>query len=204
MKLKKEQIVTELYGSQKGVREILLTFDDGPNPKTTPRLLDILAANAIKAMFFMVGARLTTVEGRSIMERAFKEGHQIGNHTFSHRDLKTLSDQKVRQELLRAQELIADCGDECRFFRPPYGAINAMVSNILKEENYMTVLWSVDTLDWKLKKQGAWVEHGMQQIKAREDSIVLMHDIHSSTVNHAEELIARIKKIPNVKFVQYA
>lgn len=192
------------YGTKKKVREILLTFDDGPNPKTTPRLLDVLGKYEVKATFFVLGERISTPDGRSIVERAHQEGHHIGNHTFSHKDLKTLSEEKVKEELQKTQELIGSSGHECKFFRPPYGATNATISRILQEQGYMVVLWNVDTLDWKLRKDGAWVEHGMGQIRAREDSIVLMHDIHPTTVDYVEDLVKRIKKIPNVEFVRYA
>jgi len=192
------------YRTKKDVREILLTFDDGPNPKTTPKLLDILATHDIKAMFFVVGERIANSEGRDIMKRAHQAGHHMGNHTFTHANLKTLSEEKVRDELRRTQELIGECAHECKFFRPPYGATNAAVNRILQEEGYMTVLWNVDTEDWKRKKDAAWVEYAMEQIKAREDCNVLMHDIHSSTVDHVEDLVKRIKRMANAEFVQYA
>lgn len=192
------------YGTRSNVREILFTFDDGPNPKTTPKLLDLLAAHDIKAMFFVLGERIATPEGRSTMERAHREGHHIGNHTYSHKNLKTLSEQEIRDELRKTQDLIGPCAHECKFFRPPYGATNATVNKILQEEGYMTVLWTVDTEDWKRKKDGAWVDYGMDQIKSREDSNVLMHDIHSSTVDHVEDLVKRIKRMANAQFVQFA
>ena len=188
-----------LYGTKRGVREVVLTFDDGPNPKTTPRLLDILAKYDIKAVFFVVGNRVETSTGRNIIERAHLEGHIIGNHSFTHPNLKTLSEKAVRNEILKTHNLISDFLTRGKLFRPPYGATNTTVSNILKENGYMQVLWSVDTLDWnsRYKKNGGWVEYGMNQINDREDSIVLMHDIHSTTVNYVERLIERIKRIRN-------
>lgn len=194
------------YGTRKGVREILLTFDDGPNPKTTPLLLDVLAKHGVKAMFFMLGERIATSAGRKILERAHAEGHHIGNHTFSHRDLKTLDEASIRVELAKTDELIGVCGHDCRFFRPPYGASNSTVAKVVQELGYMGVMWNVDTLDWhaKYKQNGAWVDHAMDQIAAREDSIVLMHDIHPTTVDHVEALITRIKQIPNTAFALYA
>jgi peptidoglycan/xylan/chitin deacetylase (PgdA/CDA1 family) len=192
------------YGTRKDVREVLFTFDDGPNPKTTPRLLDILSAHDVKAMFFVLGRCIAGDEGRKIMERAHDEGHQIGNHTYSHTDLKTLSDEQIRDELRKTQDLIGACAHELKFFRPPYGSTNSMVKKILEESGYTTVWWNVDPLDWKHKKDGTWVEHGMEQVKAREDSSIVMHDIHASTVDYVEDLIKRIKRLTNVEFVQYA
>jgi peptidoglycan/xylan/chitin deacetylase (PgdA/CDA1 family) len=192
------------YGTTKGAREILFTFDDGPNPKTTPKLLDALAAHDIKAMFFVLGERIATTEGRSIMERAHREGHHIGNHTYSHQNLKTLSEQEIRDELNKTQDIIGACAHECKFFRPPYGATNVTVNKILQEEGYMTILWTVDTEDWKRKTDAAWVDYAMDQIKSREDSNVLMHDIHPSTVNNVEDFIKRINRMAKVEFVQYA
>ena len=191
------------YGTDKNVREILFTFDDGPNPSTTPKLLDILAKHNIKAMFFVVGQRLNNATGRSIMVRAYNDGHFICNHTYSHKDLKTLSSSKIREELRRTRDLIGEYAHDYNFFRPPYGSINARVSSVLQEEGYMNILWSVDTMDWKYKRNGSWVDYGMDQIKARQDSLVLMHDIHKSTVDNVERLINRIKRIPNSKFVNY-
>lgn len=196
--------MAERYGTQKGVREIVLTFDDGPNPSNTPKILDILNEQGIKGLFFMVGQCLATPQGRSLMERAHREGHHIGNHTYSHADLKTLPVDGIKDELRRTQELIGDCGHACKFFRPPYGAINATVSKVLQEEGYMTVMWNVDTLDWKLKKDAGWVDHGFEQIQGREDSLVLMHDIHATTAQNLDSFVRRIKSIPQATFTLYA
>lgn len=196
--------MAERYGTRTGVREVLLTFDDGPSPKTTPKLLDILALHGVKAVFFVLGERVAATGGRALVERAQREGHQIGNHSYSHRDLKTLSQPKVRDELRRTQNLIGTCAGDCNLFRPPYGSTNLLVTRVLQEEGYVTVMWNVDTLDWKLKKDGAWVEHGTTQIKAREDSLVLMHDIHPTTVDHVDAFIQRIKRMASVEFVLFS
>lgn len=194
------------YGTKRGVREILLTFDDGPHPRNTSKLLDVLAAYGEKAMFFVVGSNLEDPKRREIMRRAHREGHQIGNHTFSHHDLKTLDEAKIRDELRRTQDLIAECSHELRFFRPPYGSTNAVADRVLVEEGYTKIMWNVDSLDWHrdYKKDGAWVDHAMAQIKAREDSIFLAHDIHATTVNHVEALVKQIKRLQGVEFVLYA
>ncbi|MEW6664182.1 MAG: polysaccharide deacetylase family protein [Thermodesulfobacteriota bacterium] len=193
-----------LYGQPgNNVREILLTFDDGPNPRTTPRLLDTLAENNIKAVFFVLGNLLEKPEGQNILERAIREGHTIGNHSFSHVNLKALDRSKIIEELQRTHKLICDCTGGCKVFRPPYGAVNSAVSEVLLELGYTQLLWSVDTLDWKLMKEAAWVDHAMEQIKSREDSIVLMHDIHATTVDNLPLLIQRVNRLSNTRFVPY-
>lgn len=194
----------KLYGQRgDGNRDVVLTFDDGPNPKTTPKLLDILAENEIKANFFVVGQLLSTSEGKAIVTRAQAGGHVIGNHTFSHPNLRGLSESKIRDELKRTHDLVCECTGACDLFRPPYGASSQTVSRILLELGYTPVLWNVDTLDWKYKKEGKWVDHGMEQIKVREDSLVLMHDIHATTVDNVPQLISRIRRIPGTRFTTY-
>ena len=192
-----------IWGTNNSVREVALTFDDGPNPNTTPKLLDILAANGLKTVFFVVGNRMKTAQARNIVKRAFQEGHHIGNHSYSHTNLKTLSEAKIREEVKRTHDLISEYTQEFKFFRPPYGATNSTVSRVIREFGYMQVLWSVDTMDWKYKTNAKWVDYGMNQIKSREDSIVLMHDIHATTVNNVPRLITKIKQIPRMSFVQY-
>lgn len=191
------------YGSPDGIREIVLTFDDGPHPETTPRILDTLARHDLKAIFFVVGNKLETAKGQEIMRRAFEEGHTIANHTYSHPSLTKCSNDKIREELRRTQELIGDCACEPRLFRPPYGATNHRVNKVIREEGYDSVLWNVDTLDWK-KRSDAWVHHCMDQVEAREDSLILLHDIHPTTASHLEMMIERIRGLDNVEFPNYA
>lgn len=197
--------MAKLYGQPgNNVREILLTFDDGPNPRTTPKLLDILHENDIKAVFFVLGSIIERPASRPIIDRIINEGHTVGNHTFSHSNLKTLDRNGVIDEIKRTHELICDCSSGCNVFRPPYGAVNKTVAEVLVELGYTQLLWSVDTLDWKLKKYAAWVDNAMDQIRSREDSIVLMHDIHATTVDNVPMLIQRVKKLANANFVPYS
>lgn len=177
--------------------------DDGPLLKTTSPLLDILAKYQIPAMFFTVGRLLRTPEGAALAKRACSEGHIVANHTFSHPNLRGMSKDAVRDELKRTHDLICECAGGCQYFRPPYGSSSAVVSEVLQELEYVPVLWNVDTLDWKLNKAGAWVEHAMPQVKAREDSIILMHDIHESTVDHVEPFIKRLQRIEGHPFMLY-
>jgi peptidoglycan-N-acetylglucosamine deacetylase len=192
------------YGDPTRNQEVIFTFDDGPNPATTPKLLDILRQHEIKATFFVVGERLETQLARDIMLRAYKEGHHIGNHTYTHTDLRTLPTDRVREELNKTQLFIDACGPKTyKLMRPPYGALNRAVRAILHDMGYTVVLWNVDTLDWKLRSS-AWVDHGWDQINARQHSLVLMHDIHKTTVDNVEQLILKIKGLPSAEFQLYA
>jgi len=191
------------YGNDSRTREIVLTFDDGPNVNTTPKLLDILADHQIKATFFVVGERLDNANARQILARAYKEGHHVGNHTYTHADLRKLTAEQIRQELQKTESFIDACGPRnYKLMRPPYGALNSTVSSMLHDLGYTAVLWNVDSLDWKLRSD-AWVSHAMDQIEDRQHSLVLMHDIHPTTVNNVDALIRKIKDLGNAVFQQY-
>lgn len=195
--------MARLYGqSGDGFRDVVLTFDDGPHRTNTARLLDILKDHKIEAMFFVVGKRLTS-DGRKLVKRAHAQGHLIGNHAYGHRNLRKLSLEQIRDELWKAHQLIVECTGGCQYFRPPFGAGSANVDKVVGELGYTSVLWNVDTEDWKREKSGEWVEHGMNQIQRREDSIVLMHDIHKTTVDQVESLVTRIKRIKGHRFSLY-
>ena len=183
-----------------GIRDIVLTFDDGPNPETTPLLLDILRDRNIQAMFFVVGECLQTEYGKAIVKRAHDEGHTIGNHTHTHQNLRRKNQDEIRIEIKKAHELISSCVGSCEYFRAPYGIYSKQCYEVIRDYNYMDVGWNVDTEDWRRKRNGAWVNYGMNQIKKREDSIVLMHDIHETTVDHIERLIDNITQIDGHRF----
>lgn len=191
------------YGTLEGGREILLTFDDGPHPVLTPKVLDLLAEHAAKGVFFVVGSRVAAKGGRAIVERAFKEGHRIGNHTYSHPDLTKLSESAVRDELQRTEDLISDFLTEKKLFRPPYGAHNPTVDGIVREMNYQLMLWSVDSEDWKKKPDG-WIAPSVESISGRGHSIFLCHDIHPTTVNNFSDFLKRVASVPKARFISYA
>ncbi|NWF90751.1 MAG: polysaccharide deacetylase family protein [Ignavibacteriaceae bacterium] len=180
------------YDTENGLREVMLTFNDGPHSVLTPKLLDILKSENIKAMFFVLGINAAADKNIKIVKRAYEEGHIIGNHTYFHRNLKKLSENEIRAEILYTEKLIKSFLTVPKLFRPPFGATNVSVNQILWEFGYENVPSSVDSLDWK-DMNGRWVEHTLNQINAREDSVVLMHDTYESTINHLPELILPIK-----------
>ena len=191
------------YGKAKGLKEIVLSFDNGPHPKHTPKLLDLLKKENIKALFFVLGQNVESSKNMDIVKRAFDEGHLIGNHTYSHPNLKKLSDKEIQSEILKSEKLLKNFLTEPKLFRPPFGSTNMRVNKIIHELGYTNVLWNVDTLDWK-NRSIQWVNDAMVQVNSREDSLVLMHDIHKSTVDNASNLIGNIRdQVHKYDFISY-
>lgn len=183
-------------------RSVTLTFDDGPNASLTAQLLETLRAENIKAGFFVLGSLVRTNPGKALIRQAFEAGHRIGNHSYLHRDLTRLSIAQIRDELRRTRDLICDVTtNDCSLFRPPYGAQNERVRSVVAELGLHTVLWNVDTRDWQLR-DNRWVNTGIAQIRSRNNSVVLMHDIHRTTVERVPAFITRIRALGNVKFVE--
>jgi peptidoglycan/xylan/chitin deacetylase (PgdA/CDA1 family) len=160
---------------------IAMTFDDGPSPETTPRLLDILKQRNIKATFFMIGQNAE--RNPTIVKRILAEGHEIGNHSWTHPQLSKLSDDRVTEEINKTQNAIKDAsGYTPILMRPPYGAITARQKEwIEKQFGLSVIIWSVDPFDWK--RPGASVIEQRILAGARPGAIVLSHDIHKQTVD---------------------
>jgi peptidoglycan-N-acetylglucosamine deacetylase len=160
---------------------IAMTFDDGPSPETTPRLLDILKQRNIKATFFMIGQNAE--RNPAIVKRILAEGHEIGNHSWTHPQLSKLADDRVTEEINKTQNAIKDAsGYTPVLMRPPYGAITARQKEwIEKQFGLSVIIWSVDPFDWK--RPGASVIEQRILSGARPGAIVLSHDIHKQTVD---------------------
>jgi len=184
--------------------ECLLTFDDGPHPTSTSLILDILAEAKVSAVFFIVGARLKSSICRSLARRAVAAGHVLGNHTFSHPKLVGKQLSEVRQELQRTHDLICECAGSCVVFRPPYGAMDQGVTDIATEMGYKILNWNVDSLDWKLRADGEWVEHAITELGGLGKEVVLMHDIHISTAYDLPNLLTHLMADPTRKIANAA
>ncbi len=172
--------------SAAGDRTVALTFDDGPHPDLTPRLLDILERERISATFFVIGS--CAAQRPDIIRRAFGAGHEIGNHTWSHPVLTRVSLAQAAEEISRTDALLNDLtGDVPNTLRPPYGAMNDRLSELALPHPFM--LWDVDTLDWKTRSTPA-VERAAA---TSEGGIVLLHDIHPTTVEAVPAIIRNFK-----------
>jgi peptidoglycan-N-acetylglucosamine deacetylase len=160
---------------------IAMTFDDGPSAENTPRLLEILKQRNIKATFFLIGQNVGA--NPDLVRRILAEGHEIGNHSWTHPQLSKLSDDRVTAEISKTQDAIKDAsGFTPTLLRPPYGAITARQREWIQNRFGLNIiLWSVDPFDWK--RPGASVITQRILSQTRPGAIILSHDIHKQTVD---------------------
>jgi peptidoglycan-N-acetylglucosamine deacetylase len=160
---------------------IAITFDDGPDPVLTPRLLDMLKERQIKATFFLVGRNVAAFP--AVVKRMVEEGHEVANHSWSHPLLTGLGQDGVESQLRRTHDAIVKaCGVEPHLYRPPYGAIGiSQRARIEKSFGYSAILWDVDPLDWKKPRSAQKVYDSVLTL-TKPGSIILCHDIHETTI----------------------
>lgn len=159
---------------------VAMTFDDGPHPTLTPKLLDILKARNIKCTFFVIGRSAKTYP--NIIRRMIAEGHEVANHTWTHASLTSRSDAQIRTELQQSEDaLVAAANYRPHLIRPPYGAINTRIKQLMFSEfGYSTIMWSVDPQDWR--RPGVSVVTSRLVNGAHPGAIMLAHDIHPPTI----------------------
>lgn len=167
---------------------VALTFDDGPHPTLTPQLLDFLAVNRIRATFYLIGSRVA--QHPQLAARIAAEGHEIGNHTWSHPSLVGHSDVQVLAQVDRTNEAVrAATGLVPVNMRPPYGEFTPRQRLMLHQARGMpTVLWSVDPEDWR--RPGSSVVADRIVRLSRPGDVVLAHDIHAATVRAMPATVA--------------
>ncbi len=168
--------------------KIALTFDDGPHPRYTPRILDVLDQYGIKATFFVVG--VNAVNYPDAMEAVIKRGHEIGNHTYSHPHVSCLNAETLRVEVERCESAIYGLTDhKTKLFRPPEGLIDADVRSVLRSLDYKVILWDIDTRDWAHTPAQTIADSVVSDISSGD--IILMHDYigHDSPTVEALELM---------------
>jgi peptidoglycan-N-acetylglucosamine deacetylase len=157
---------------------IALTFDDGPAPSTV-RLLDVLRAKGARVTFFVLGSEVA--RHPDLVRREIAEGHEVGNHTYRHIDLTRASNARIRAELTRTQLAVRHAtGQTPVLLRPPYGDTNKRVSMIARRYRLAQCLWTIDPLDWR-NRNAALIERRVVR-GARPGYIILLHDIHPTTV----------------------
>ena len=168
-----EARVVYRYASRDGQPKIALTFDDGPHPAYTPRILDILKQYGVPATFFAVGENVEAYP--EIVSRIQREGHELGNHTFHHARISEMNEAEIREEILRCKRSIEKLTKESlHYFRPPEGVCDPRLKTICEELDMTIILWSVDTRDWAHTPREEIVKNVKENTK--NGSIILMHD----------------------------
>jgi len=176
--------------------DLTLTFDNGPEPETTPFVLDVLADRSIRTTFFVVGHKLSTPEGRELARRAHEEGHWIGNHTGSHSvPLGLLKDPRaIGKEIRNTQEAIGGLAHPHRYFRP-FGQggnlderlLNPVVLGVLAAERMSCVLWNAIPGD--LKEPDGWVDRALAQCRAQAWTVMVLHDLPTGAMRNLERFL---------------
>lgn len=152
---------------------VALTFDDGPTSPYTEQILDILKDKHIKATFFVTGKNVDS--NPALFRRILQEGHEIGNHTYSHPHLLLNSLKKTKEEMLRAEKAILDAGGtKPRWFRPPYGQKNILILSTARKLGYEVVNWSIASYDWQRPGVPKIVRNVTNHLK--NGAIILLHD----------------------------
>jgi peptidoglycan/xylan/chitin deacetylase (PgdA/CDA1 family) len=167
---------------------IALTFDDGPSLHTE-RLLDMFKEHGARGTFFVVG---NLIDSRhETVKRIYTEGHEIGNHSWSHRQLTKLDIQDMTDQIMMTKAKIFELtGFDCKIVRPPYGSYDDEVKDVAKDLGVIFVNWSIDTLDWKTKDADAVYNEIVGKVK--DGDIVLCHDLHKTTVDAMEKVIPKL------------
>lgn len=181
-----------LWNSVNTSRKVVaLTFDDGPHPKLTPQLLDVLQREGVHATFFVLGN--LAAAHPAILQRMAAEGHEVANHSWDHPRLPRLSEEKFAQQIRKTSEIIErNTGQKVTLMRPTYGLYNERVEHaLINDYGLDIILWSVDPNDWK--KPGASVVTRRLVSGAHPGAILLAHDIHPGTIAAMPQAIAQLK-----------
>lgn len=177
----------EIYTLSPDKKTIAFTFDDGPSPYE-PELIDFLVKSHSEATFYLVGSRLELFP-KSI-EAMTKNKMEVGNHTFDHRVLTTLSDEEIKEEITKTNDLYYELTKEkMTSLRPSYGSIN---KRVLVQIGMPVILWSLDTLDWKSRDADKIAKTILNEVE--DGDIVLMHSLYGSTVEAVKKVLPELYK----------
>ncbi|MCG8400841.1 MAG: polysaccharide deacetylase family protein [Firmicutes bacterium] len=154
---------------------VLLTFDDGPHPVYTPQVLQVLQNNGVKAVFFVVGSEIERYP--DLLAEINRHGHLIGNHTYTHRDITSLTPGELREEINRTGQLITDItGQQPIYFRPPRGRIAAESLATIQQMNLVTVMWDAGLERRGVTDSAKLVNSLRKRIRHEPDPVLLLHD----------------------------
>ncbi len=175
-----------------GQKMIALTFDDGPHPSYTERILEILRDNEINATFFVIGENAE--KHPELIRRITEDGHEIGNHTFDHKPLRKKAEDVIEDEIMRGESAVyGAAGYRPKLLRPPEGKYSEKVVKVAKKLGYTVVLWSVDTRDWAHRSADSICRTVMENVTSGD--IILCHDFISGESHTAEALSVLVPKL---------
>lgn len=168
---------------------LAFSFDDGPDHRTTPIILDVLDRFRTKAVFFVNAAKIHQktaggIENQAVLRDVYRRGHFIGNHTFSHKDITTLDESGWLTEVKQTEQVVTSIiGRRPWVFRPPFGRINETTAERLSREGYTVVMWDLDSGDWKASNATEILRNTQKIVEANPDGgVLLFHDTNRSTV----------------------
>ena len=179
--------------------DVTLTFDNGPEPAVTPRVLDVLGHTRVKATFFALGSKLADPERRAIAKRAHADGHWIGNHTWSHQQpLGEITDaSRAVSEIVETQALIDELAHPDKLFRPFGGGgaigthlLNPIAVDLLKRERMTCVLWNAIPRDWEDPR--GWAETALAQCLSQPWTLLVLHDLPTGAMGRLRIFIDRV------------
>ena len=180
---------SELVSYDKTKKHLALTFDDGPSPYTTGKIIKALKKTNSRATFFVLGTNITK-KTKKLIKAEKNIGCEVGNHSYSHPDLKYKSAKKVKAQLKKTDRKIKKItGERPSVCRAPYGSYNKKVLKIMNRPN---LFWSVDTLDWKYRSSKRLVKYVRKHEK--NGAVILMHDIQPSTAKAVSKILKNLKK----------
>jgi peptidoglycan/xylan/chitin deacetylase (PgdA/CDA1 family)/uncharacterized caspase-like protein len=193
----------EIFGTELPPKTLLLTFDDGPHPRYTDKILETLKKYDIQAIFFEVGRNLGTVNGDTVKltptsaasYRILQSGSVLGNHSYTHALLPKLDEKGYSNEINSTNQLLKYIlKSDPVLFRPPYGARNDSILQLVKSENLKTMEWNIDSMDWADPVPNSVAQRVLKEIDHQGRGIILFHDIHNRAVEVLPSLIETLQK----------
>jgi peptidoglycan-N-acetylglucosamine deacetylase len=179
--------------------QITLTFDNGPDPQATPLVLDCLARHGVKSTFFVLGQKVSMPEGLDLARRASREGHWIGNHTWSHAGRLGEGTREVAlQEFERAEQALSWLDQPAKLFRPRGGGgrlgkglLHPAVVEKLKAGGYTCVLWN--SVPGDFRDPDGWMDRALADCRMREWSLVVLHDLPNGAMRHLDSFLRKLR-----------
>lgn len=182
-----------IYRVKTNHKKVALTFDDGPSPVWTPRILDELKKNNIPATFFMIGHHVQKYP--QVAKRVVKEGHTIGNHGYAHSVVLYYTPEEIEEEIKYTEHVIREItGETTQYFRPPKAWINTKIKEKIKSLGYKTILWSLNSKDW-VSFNHRWISQFISR-NIRNGDILLFHDSGNIWTTEGGDRLQTVKSIP--------